>query len=470
MASLKKNIAYNFGYQLLILALPLVTAPYLSRVIGAEGVGTYSYSYAIAQYFVYFVKLGLDNYGNRIIAACQDDREARTREFWSIYALQASCFVLSGAAYVAYCLCFARDLSVALLQALFVLSSLFDVNWFFFGMEQFRLTVVRNTIVKVTSAALVFLLVRDARDVDVYIAVMCGGFLVSQLILWPFLRRYVGLYRPSLREVLVHVRPNLVLFVSVLAVSVYNTLSRVMLGAMADEVAVGYFDNAVKIIQVPTALVSAVGTVMLPRTSALIARGENEAAASHMDRTMLSVMAFAGVASFGIASVARPFTEVFYGPGFETTAEVMVVLCATIPMLGFGNVMRTQYLIPSKLDGVFLASAVCGAMASVAVNLALIPSLGCLGAAFASVTAEAAVLVYQALRVRRSFPLRRYTAYSAAFLCVGALMAWALRFVPYVDSDALDVALRVGVGLAVYLPLAGAVGWLMVRGGKARRS
>ena len=113
--SLKRNVAYNFAYQLLILALPLVTAPYLSRVIGAGGVGTYSYSYAIAQYFVYFVKLGLDNYGNRTIAACQDDRGERTRAFWSIYVMQATCFLLSGAAYLSYCLCLAGDRTVALL-------------------------------------------------------------------------------------------------------------------------------------------------------------------------------------------------------------------------------------------------------------------------------------------------------------------------------------------------------------------
>lgn len=461
--SLKRNVAYNFAYQLLILALPLVTAPYLSRVIGAGGVGTYSYSYAIAQYFVYFVKLGLDNYGNRTIAACQDDRGERTRAFWSIYVMQATCFLLSGAAYLSYCLCLAGDRTVALLQGLYVLSSLFDVNWFFFGMEQFRLTVVRNTVVKVATAALTFLFVRGPGDVGAYVLIMCAGFLASQLALWPFLGRYVGLYRPSASEVLAHVRPNLVLFVSVLAVSVYNTLSRIILGAMAGEEAVGYFDNAVKIIQVPTALVSAVGTVMLPRTSALIAKGEAGRAGRYVDRTMLAVMAFSGVACFGIASVARPFTELFYGPGFETTASCMVVLCATVPLLGFGNVMRTQYLIPSGLDNVFVVSALCGAAASVAVNLALVPTLGCLGASLASAAAEAAVLAYQMLRVRGSFPLGRYVLYSFAFLAIGALMATLLAFVPRMGGDFADVVARVGLGFAIYLPLAGMAAWLLSR-------
>ena len=464
VSSLKKNIAYNFAYQLLILVLPLVTAPYLSRVIGAEGVGTYSYSYAIATYFTYFVKLGLDNYGNRTIAACQADRDVRTRTFWSIYALQACCFIVVGSCYLGYCFLVAGDLVVALLQGLFVLSSLFDVNWFFFGMEQFRLTVIRNTIVKVGCAALVFLLVREAGDVDVYIAIMCGGFLISQLALWPFLRRFVGFYRPHLREVRAHLRPNLVLFVSVIAISLYNTLSTIMLGAMAGETEVGFFDNAVKIVSVPTALVGAVGTVMLPRTSALLAQGREAEASVHVDRTMLVVMAFSGVTVFGIPSVAYPLVGIFYGAGFEASAAALVVLCAKVPLLAFGNVMRTQYLIPKKLDNVFLVSALYGAAASVTVNLALIPSFGSLGAAFASVAAELAVLAYQAFRVRGNFPLGRFFLYGAVFVCIGALMALVISLVPYMGSDLVDVATRVGIGLVVYLPLATLAMWLFSRG------
>lgn len=453
MPSLKKNVAYNFAYQLLILALPLVTAPYLSRVIGAEGVGVYSYSYSVATYFVYVVMLGLNNYGNRSIAAVQDDRAERSRRFWEIYAMQAACFAVAGAAYVLYAVALSGDVVIALLQGIYVLSALFDVNWFFFGMEQFRLTVIRNTVVKVLTAAAVFAFVRDAGDIDAYVAVMCTGFLVSQLALWPFLRRYVDFARPSAKGVLQHLRPNLVLFVPVVAVSVYNILSKIVLGAMAGTEEVGFFDNATKIIQVPTALVAAVGTVMLPRTSALVAKGEHEAAARHTEKTLVYVMAFTSVAAFGIPAVAYPFTELFYGAGFDSTAACMVVLCATVPLLGFGNVVRTQYLIPMARDRVFLWSAVCGAAANAAVNLLLIPRFGCLGAAFGSVAAETAVLLYQLVMVRREIPLARYLRIAFAFLAAGVVMAIVLVFVPSTGITLLDVIVPVCVGLVIFAAL-----------------
>ncbi len=455
MTSLKKNIGYNFAYQLLILVLPLVTAPYLARVIGAAGVGTYSYSYSIATYFVYFIKMGLDNYGNRAIAACQDDPDERSRVFWSIYAMQAGCFLLAGSCYVCYCLAFSGNIVVALLQGLYVLSALFDINWFFFGMEQFKLTVIRNTIVKTVTVALVFILVKDSGDTNVYIAIMSAGFLVSQMVLWPFLRKYIHFARPSVPDIVVHIKPNLVLFVPVIAISIYNILSKIILGYMAGEEQVGYFENAVKITSVPIAFVAAIGTVMLPRTSALLAKGKVELARAHTDKTLVAVMAFTAVAAFGIPMISYPFTLLFYGPGFDTSAEVLIVLCATVPLLGFGNVIRTQYLIPAKCDSVFLWSAVCGAVANFSVNIALIPVLGAVGSAFASVAAEVAVLVYQVVRVRKEIPLARYCGYAAAFLTAGGLMALALVAIGF-DSQSLWIKIfgTVGIGLAVYLPLA----------------
>ena len=448
--SLKRNITYNFVYQLLILVLPLMTAPYLSRVIGAEGVGVYSYSYSVATYFVYLVMLGLNNYGNRSIAAVQNDRVERSRCFWEIYTMQVVCFLIAGTVYVIYSIGFSDDIVIAFLQGIYVLSALFDVNWFFFGMEQFRLTVIRNTIIKILTAVAVFAFVRNRGDIETYVAIMCTGFLVSQLALWPFLKRYVDFVKPSLKGVLQHFKPNLVLFVPVIAVSIYNILSKIVLGSMAGIEQVGYFDNAVKIIQVPTALVTAIGTVMLPRTSALVAKGEIETATHHVEKTLVYVMAFTSVSAFGIPAIASPFTELFYGKGFETTAACTVVLCGTIPLLGFGNVVRTQYLIPMAYDKVFLWSAVCGAVANIVTNLLLIPSLGSIGAAFGSVAAETAVLLYQLVAVRKGIPLPRYLKIAFSFLAAGAAMAVVLFLLPLPTSGVVGLVVPVFAGLFLF--------------------
>lgn len=450
MSNLKRNIAYNFIYQVLILLLPLITAPYLARVIGASGVGSYSYSYTMATYFTYFVKLGLDNYGNRAIASVQSDRAERSRRFCSIYALQISCFFIASVAYAIYIAVFSRDKTLAAIQAIYLISSLFDINWFFFGMEKFSMTVVRNTLIKIATTVSIFIFVKDGNDVWAYTVIMCVGFLASQLALWPFVPKFVDFVKPHCSDVLQHLKPNAVLFVSVIAISVYNMMSRLMLGAMSGMEQVGYFENAAKLISVPTALINAVGTVMLPRTSYLLSNDGKDSALRYMDNSMRGVMSFSFLALFGLTAISDNFVMWFYGPGYEDTAAVLRVLAATVPILGFGNVIRTQYLIPSGKDKVFLMSAVCGAITSIVVNTLLIPMYGCVGSAMASVAAETAVLVCQVVGVGKSISVGRYIGIVLRYSICGLIMFLLLEYTNMIREGFIGLLSTVVIGLAIY--------------------
>lgn len=451
MTRLRTNIAYNFIYQLLILFLPLVTAPYLARVIGAEGIGVFTYSYSIATYFVYFIMLGLNNYGNRVIASCQEDKKQRSLQFWSIYAMQAFCFALVGISYVFYVFVISNDIIIAAIQGLYVLSALFDINWFFFGMELFKLTVIRNAVIKIITTISIFIFVRSPSDTVTYVFIMCLSYLASQICLWPFLRKYICLEKPTQSQIFSHIKPNLVLFIPVIAVSIYNILSKIILGCIAGEAEVGFYESAVKITSVPIALVVAIGTVMLPHTSALFSKEEYEKANAHTDKTMIIIMAFTSAAAFGIALISEPFTTLFYGPGFGVTAQVLIILAFTIPLLGFGNVIRTQYLIPNKRDSVFLVSALCGAIVNLATNFALIPLLGAVGAAIASLLAEIAVLLYQLVRIRKEIPLTRYTSYALLFIAAGMSTAFVSFLIGFTNDNIwIDLFGKSAIFISIY--------------------
>ena len=149
MKSAKKNYIYNLMYQILILILPLITAPYISRVIGADGTGIYSYTYSIANYFVIFAMLGLENHGNRTIARVRENRQQVSKEFYSIRAIQIITNIVILITYSIYALTFssAELRTYAIAQILFVLSAVFNINWFFAGLEEFKLTVIRNAII-----------------------------------------------------------------------------------------------------------------------------------------------------------------------------------------------------------------------------------------------------------------------------------------------------------------------------------
>ena len=150
--SVKKNFIYNLSYQILIMILPLITTPYISRIIGPERNGIQSYTYSIVNYFVLFAMLGVNNHGNRSIAMVRNDKEKLKRTFMSIYSVQFIMSAIMIALYSIYIIFIAKENKIIfIIQAIYIISALLDINWFFFGIEQFKLTVIRNTIVKLTS-------------------------------------------------------------------------------------------------------------------------------------------------------------------------------------------------------------------------------------------------------------------------------------------------------------------------------
>ena len=185
-----KNFIYNVLYQILIMILPLITAPYIARVLGAERIGIYSYTYSIAYYFVLFGQLGLNVYGNRSIAIVRDDKEKLSKTFSSIFIVQLFISFVSCICYLLFIIFSSSEYRlIFVIQFVFVLSCVFDINWFFFGIEKFKLTVVRNTIIKITTVICVLLFVKTQADLWKYTTIMAVGSFLAQLVLWLQIRK-----------------------------------------------------------------------------------------------------------------------------------------------------------------------------------------------------------------------------------------------------------------------------------------
>lgn len=454
----KKNIAYNFIYQILVLILPFITAPYLARTIGAYGVGTFSFAQSIVSYFSLLVMLGLQNYGNRSIAAVQNDKAGRSKVFWEIYAMQAGMFVLSAILYSLYNVFFAIDLKASILMSFWLFSSFFDVNWFLFGMEQFKLIVIRNMIVKITTVFCIFFFVKNETDVYVYVLIMALGTLISQISLWPFVLKVVSVQRISLNGILSHVRPNIVLFIPVLAASVYNIMDKIMLGYMTDMREVGFYENAEKIIKMVQSLIVAIGTVMLPRVTALFSIKKDSLSEKYFDIAIECVLAYVCVAIFGIFSIKDVFVDIYFGNGFERTGFLLGLLIITIFFFGIGNVLRTQFLIPKKYDGIFVKSAIGGALLNLFANIVLIPRYAAAGAAVSTIFAEGFVCCYQFFKVRNEIKIGKYFAPFLKYAFLSALMFAFTLLIPnkennvfvFIGRTVIIVVFSLVVGCCVY--------------------
>lgn len=421
-SSIKKNFAYQMIYEVLVLILPFVTSPYIARVIGAEGLGTYSYSYSVAYYFVLFSLLGIKNYGNREIAKVRDDSTKLSKTFVNIETLHILISLVCVAVYIGYIASLKQVKIYAEIQTLYVLSGLLDISWFYFGIEHFKMIVTRNTIIKIANVICVFAFVRSADDLWVYCLIMAVGNLISQMTLWVPLKRYVKFVRPDWTNMKIHIKPLTILFIPAIAVSMYKYMDKIMIGAFSSKTELGYYENAEKVINIPMTVITSFGTVMLPKMSNLAASSNDNSARRYMTLSMEFVMCLATAFTFGLAGVGTVFAPFFWGKGFSVSGQLIMGLALTIPFVSFANVIRTQYLIPTSKDREYITSVIAGAVVNLCINGLLIPQIGSFGAMIGTIAAEMTVCIWQVIVVRKELPIKKFVAASMPFIPFGIVM------------------------------------------------
>lgn len=420
--SVRKSLFFQMGYEILALILPIITSPYIARVIGAEGLGVYSYTYTVANYFVLFAMLGIKNYGNRVIAQTRDNADMLNSSFSSLLVVHVGVSVISVIAYLSYSVLMKDDMPYALIQSVFVLSALFDISWFYFGIEKFKLTVVVSTAIKLLNVLCIFLFVREKCDLWKYCLIMSMGTLCNQLVLWIPLKKYVCFVRPTMHSMRRHLKPLLVLFIPAIAISLYKYMDKIMIGIISGKAQLGYYENAEKVINISLSVIGALGTVMLPRMSNLMQSSNQNAVLRYITVSIRYIMCLAFSISFGLAGVGRVFAPLFWGKEFTPSGMIILGLAATIPFWSFANVIRTQYLIPAERDKDYLYSVMLGAIVNLVINYAMIPQFGAMGATVGTIAAEVSVCAFQGWVVRKELDIKKYINISLPFFIAGVIM------------------------------------------------
>ena len=451
--STKKNAAYNVAYRMFSVFLPLVTAPYLSHRVGTEGVGLYSDAWTMSEIFCLVGMLGLADYGVRTIAQVRDNRKELDRTFSGIWQMQ---LMVAGAALLAWLgyvfLVAGEEKTIALHLTMMSVSCLCSFDWCLMGLDEFKPIALRNTFVKIAAAACVFIFVKNIEDLWIYGFVWSLATLLGNLSCAVTLKGKVS-YRPvPLRESLKHLRPCAVLFISVLAVSIYRKMDKVMVYNIAGKDQNGLYENAEKIIYCLSGFISAIGTVMMPKIAHMQQKGETERIARHIDRSMELILCMVSALAFGVAAVAERFSVLFYGEEFRYSGTLMIPLAFTLIMIGFANVIRTQVVLPQKRDHIFVKSVCCGAVVNLVANFCLIPVMQSMGAVVGTLLAEMTVPVVQFLILRKELPYKRFMGYVAVYALFGGFMMVYVRLIgKLLPGDTwVHLAIQTLAGIVLY--------------------
>lgn len=396
--SITRNYIYNMVYQVLILILPLITTPYLSRVLGAEGIGIYSYTYAIVTYFILFGSLGVAMYGQREIAYAQDNPEKRKQVFIEVAIFRVITIAI---ATVVFYFIFANGNEYQIYYKILVLeliAAAFDISWFFQGIEEFKKTVTRNVLVRICSVSLVFILVKNSEDLAKFTLIYSLADLLGNLSLWLYLPKYLKGIKIEYINIKRHVPHIVLLFIPQIANQIYNILDTTMIGWLVqDKSETGFYEQGHKVIRLLLTIVNSLGVVMIPRMANAFANNDKKQINAYMKMSFNFTFFLSFPIMLGIISISKEFVPIFFGAGYDKVNYIIYLLSPMVLLMGLANVLGTQYLLPTKRQKEYTTSVTIGVIVNFILNYILITIYQSIGAAIATVLSQ---LIVDALQYR----------------------------------------------------------------------
>ncbi len=390
--TMTKNFIFNLCIQIVMYIIPLITSPYLSRVLTPEGIGNNSFVNSISSYFTLVIGFGFLTYGTKAIAECKKDKQTYSKVFWNIVICRWVLFILCFSLY--FCLAYfwgfggEVDKSLFLVYSLVLFSASIDITYLYQGLENFRTISIIHIVCNSISAILYFALVKTKSDLLIYALIYTCQTVAVALISWLFAAKYLSRLDFHDIHILKTLKSGLFYFLPTIAISVYTVLDRTMLGYLSSKEEVGFYEQAYKIISLVTALMNAISPVMLSRISSLVKAG-NEPEVRKKTIQMGEVYFLLGCPClFGLYGIANHFVPAFFGDEYLPAIGVLYFLIPLIIIIPISNQIGSIYYVPRNKINITTYFFIAGALLNFVTNFIFIRFWGAKGAAITSLIAE----------------------------------------------------------------------------------
>lgn len=453
--SVTKNYLYNLSYQILILILPLITTPYISRVLKAHGVGIFSYTNSITQYFILFGAIGLNLYGQREIAYVQTNKVKYSQVFYEILITRMITLSISVLAFY-FLLCHHDKYGIVfMIQTIDIIASIFDISWLFQGLEDFKKIVIRNFIVKIVGMILIFIFVKNVDDLKLYVFLNSITLLFGNLSMWLYLPKTINKIDLKTIAISRHIKPAIALFVPQIATSLYTMLDKTMIGFLSgNESEVAFYEQSQKIIKMALTFITSLGTVMMPRIAKTFAEDNHKKIRSYMALTFKIVFTMSIPLCLGIMAISPNFVPWFFGEGYDKVVPNMIIIAPIIILISLSNVTGTQFLLPTRRQREYTVSVVGGSIINIVFNFIFIPMFLSIGAAIATLFAELIVTLIQLYFVRYDFDLKKIISYAVKYSAYSIIMAICVYILgTQMKPTIITTVVQATVGISIYVGL-----------------
>lgn len=392
--SIIKNYGYKLIYQIITFMVPLVSTPYLSRVFGAEGIGVYSYTNALASYFILFAALGTEIYGAVEIAKVRDNKKILSSTFYGIVVVRFMTTSFSLVIWLIYTFLSNKYEIYYLVLSIQILAVSVDIAWFYEGLEKYKIIVLRNIIIRFLNLLFLFVFIKDKKDLALYIIALGLFTLLGNISLWSDLKGKFERVQISDLGVKRHIKGTIVYFIPTIATSVYTVLDKAMIGWIThSEQENGYYEQASTIVTLVKKVAVTLPVVMRTRMTYLYVNNKIDELKEKLQISFNFISCIAIVLSFGLVGVAKQFVPWYFGEGYSEVVSLIYIKSPLILIIATSMCIGEECLTPSGQRGRSSKAIIIGSVCNFLLNILLIPLLGAQGAAIASVLAEALIML-----------------------------------------------------------------------------
>lgn len=454
MESIKKNFKYNIIYNVITAVSPLITAPYIARVLGAYNIGVHSYITSVASYFVMVAALGIASFGQREVAINRDDRIRLSSVFLHIEVISALSTLLVASLWFVFSYIDKEFSILYRIMTIQIIAVAFDISWFYSGIEKFYLILRKNIASQLSYIVLLFCFVKEPKDLNKYCFIVVITAFCGNILYWANLKKYIHIDKKlTLKTLWKNYKALWLYFVPSIATQVYTVLDRIMLKILVgDYYSNGYYDQAVKVCNIPLMLVLSLDTVMASRMSYLFKTGNEK----EMERRLKQSLGFSigvGLPLFcGLILISNRFIPWFLGNDYIPAVQLIYFYAPIILCIAINNCLSTQYLTPIGRRKYTAIIVTISAFINVLLNFLLIPIYNATGAAIASVISEAFIAIVYMILCKKVISLFDYIKICWRYVVAALLMLIILKV--FWNNDIVNIWYIVSeiiIGAIIYL-------------------
>lgn len=452
MGKIVKNYAYNLIYQLITLFVPLITAPYLARVLGPSGTGAYSYVNSMAALICNVVMLGIYNYGNRQIAYVRDNMRRLNDTFWRIMSARLIIGVVGTIIYFGIVLAIGRYTLLFVIYYTYILGYFIDCTWLYVGVEDMKWAVLKNIFLKIFAVIGIFGFVKDQGDIAAYVFFQGGSILFANLLAYTQLNRYVTRPKLDFHDLKNDLIGAALLYLPGVASTLYLQCDKVMIELITGDTSqVSFYDYSEKIVTIPLSFIIVLSTVMMPRIANEYKKGNVEQISLLLSKAAKISVFLACPLMFGMIAIASKLIPWYLGKDFAPTITAIIVISPIVLTNTLSGISGSQYFTATNQIGILLKAQVSAAIGNIVLNAILIPHLGFVGAAVATVVSSSVCAGVQYFYLIKQIKLygflRELVKY---FIC--AIIMYILTYIVTSDMAAVPFTnlIQVIVGGFIY--------------------